>query len=397
MYEYFSGSENGERVRAEARDFIENYLKPLEAEHGIDFESEPSMDLLRGIWKASREAGLYGAQLPEEQGGRGLSVYDQCLLKEDVTASGAKLAAHVLGELGGPGRVGHLFHIATEGQLESHFLPVVRAERTVCFALTEPEAGSDASRLTTTAVRDGDDYVLNGHKRFISGAPYADFAILMAVTDANAGPRGVTAFLVDFDLPGVTVGADYTPISGKRIHADIVLKDVRVPATQVLGGEGQGFFLGMSRITVNRLLHCPTMTGLAIQSLDAAAHYATRRQQFGQPIAGFQAIQHMLADMVTELHAARSMMLDVARRIDNGQDTREASAMSKLFCSEKAFAIADRAIQVHGGVGLMQGSTVEWVFRMLRMYRIVTGTSEIQRNTIAKGYLKRLSETGAQR
>lgn len=391
MYERFTASENGERVRAEARDFIESYLKPLEARHDIGFESEPPMELLRGIWKASREAGLYGAQLPEALGGRGLSVYDQCLLKEDVTASGAKLAAHVLGELGGPGRVGHLFHIATEGQMESHLLPVVRAERTVCFALTEPEAGSDASRLTTRADRDGDHYVLNGLKRFISGAPYADFAILMAVTDDSAGARGVTAFLVDFDRPGVTVSADYTPISGKNVHADIRLQDVRIPATQVLGEEGQGFRLGMSRITVNRLLHCPTMTGLAIQSLDAAAGYATRRQQFGQPIAGFQAIQHMLADMATELHAARAMMLDVARRIDEGVDTREASAMSKLFCSEKAFDIADKAIQIHGGVGLMQGSTVEWVFRMLRMYRIVTGTSEIQRNTIAKGYLKRLA------
>ncbi|MEO1902257.1 MAG: acyl-CoA dehydrogenase family protein [Alcanivorax sp.] len=392
MYERFTASENGERVRAEARDFIDNYLKPLEAEHGIGFESEPSMDLLRGIWKASRDAGLYGAQLPEAQGGRGLSVYDQCLLKEDVAASGAKLSAHVLGELGGPGRVGHLFHIATPGQMESHLLPVVRAERTVCFALTEPEAGSDASNLSTRAVRDGDHYVLNGLKRYISGAPYADFAILMAVTDESAGARGVTAFLVDFDRPGVTVSSDYTPISGKNQHADIRLEDVRIPATQVLGEEGQGFRLGMSRITVNRLLHCPTMTGLAIQSLDASARYATRRRQFGQPIAGFQAIQHTLADMATDLHAARCLMLDVARRIDRGEDTREASAMSKLFCSEKAFAIADRAIQVHGGVGLMQGSTVEWVFRMLRMYRIVTGTSEIQRNTIAKGYLKRYAD-----
>src|SRR5699024_1916932 len=131
--------------------------------------------------------------------------------------------------------------IATQEQLQSHFLPVVRAERTVCFALTEPDAGSDASRLSTQAVRDGDDYVLNGLKRFISGAPYADFAILMAVTNADAGPRGVTAFLVDFDLPGVTVSADYVPISGKRQHADIRLENVRIPASHVLAQEGQGF------------------------------------------------------------------------------------------------------------------------------------------------------------
>lgn len=392
MYENFTGSPIGEKVRAEARDFINNYLIPLEKESGVTHEAEVPIDLLRKIWKASREAGLYGAQLPEQLGGRGLTVYDQCLLKEDLTASPAMLSAHVLGELGGPPRVGHLFKVATPEQLESHFLPVIRAERTCCFALTEPSAGSDASRLTTRARADGDSYILNGHKRFISGAPYSDFAILMAVTDENAGPRGVTAFLVDFDMPGVRLECDYVPISGQRSHADIFLENVRVPAANILGGLGRGFHLGMSRINVNRLLHCPTMLGLARRALKAAATYATRRQQFGAPIGQFQAIQHMLADMSTELHAARSMMLDVAARIDRGEDTREASAMSKLFCSERAFQIADRAIQIHGGVGLMKGSDVEWIFRMLRMYRIVTGTSEIQRNTIAKGYLQRLTE-----
>lgn len=390
MYEYFTGTENGEQVRAEARAFIQDYLLPLEREEGIDVGDDPPLELLRRIWKASRQAGLYGAQLPKELDGRGLTVHDQVLLKEDITASGANLSPHVLGELGGPPRVGHIFHVATEQQLESHFLPVIRAERTCCFALTEENAGSDASRLATRAERHGDHYILNGKKRFISGAPYSDFAILMAVTDPDAGARGVTAFLVDFDMPGVTIESDYLPISGKRQHADIVLKDVRVPASHVLGEEGRGFYLGMSRINVNRLLHCPTMSGLALQALQASAEYATKREQFGGAITQFQAIQHMLADMSTELHAMRSMMLDVASRIDRGEDTREASAMSKLFCSERAFQIADRAIQIHGGVGLLQGSKVESIFRHLRMYRIVTGTSEIQRNTIAKGYLKRL-------
>lgn len=390
MFETFTGTETGEQVRREARVFIQDFLKPLEQEHGITYESEVPIDLLRQVWKASREAGLYGAQLPEKLGGRGLTIYDQCLLKEDVVSAGAKLGAHVLGELGGPPRVGHLFQFATEEQLESHFLPVVRAERTCCFALTEPNAGSDASRLATRAVKDGAHYVLNGQKRYISGAPYADFAILMAVTDPDAGARGVTAFLVDFDMPGVSLNSDYLPISGQRSHADIQLENVRVPESHIVGGLGRGFLLGMSRINVNRLLHCPTMLGLARQALVEAASYATNREQFGTPIASFQAIQHMLADMATELHAARSMILDVATRLDRGEDTREASAMCKLFASERAFQIADRAIQIHGGAGLMKGSKVEWIFRALRMYRIVTGTSEIQRNTIAKGMLKDL-------
>ncbi|MFL1485428.1 acyl-CoA dehydrogenase family protein [Marinobacter sp. LN3S78] len=391
MFMTFTGSENGEQVRREALAFIEDYLKPLEREHGITHESEVPMDLLRQIWKDSREAGLYGAQLPEKLGGRGLTIYDQCLLKEDIVSAGAVLGGHVLGELGGPPRVGHLFQFASEAQLESHFLPVIRAERTCCFALTEPNAGSDASRLATQAVKDGDDYILNGHKRYISGAPYSDFAILMAVTDPDAGAKGVTAFLVDFSMPGVSLNSDYLPISGQRSHADIILENVRVPASHVVGGLGRGFLLGMSRINVNRLLHCPTMLGLARQALMEAATYASGREQFGTPIASFQAIQHMLADMATELHAARSMMLDVASRLDRSEDTREASAMCKLFASERAFQIADRALQIHGGVGLMKGSKVEFIFRALRMFRIVTGTSEIQRNTIAKGMLKELT------
>ncbi|WP_203142716.1 acyl-CoA dehydrogenase family protein [Marinobacter mangrovi] len=390
MHQEFKGTPTGEQVRAEAQAFIREVLIPLEQEHGIGYESDVPIELLRQIWKASRDAGLYGAQLPEKLGGRGLTIYDQCLLKEDVVSAGAKLGAHVLGELGGPPRVGHLFGFATEQQLESHFLPVVRAERTVCFALTEPGAGSDASRLASRAEADGDHFVLNGHKRYISGAPYADFAILMAATDPTAGPKGVTAFLVDFDQPGVTLDSDYLPISGQRSHADIHLENVRIHKDNIIGGLGRGFQLGMARINVNRLLHCPTMLGLARRALTAAAEYATQRQQFGGPIAQFQAIQHMLADMATELHAARSMMLDVASRIDRGEDTREASAMSKLFASERAFQIADRALQIHGGVGLMKGNDVEFIFRALRMYRIVTGTSEIQRNTIAKGLLKNL-------
>ncbi|GGO81846.1 acyl-CoA dehydrogenase [Marinobacterium nitratireducens] len=390
MFEIFTGSETGEQVRREAQEFIESYLKPLEQEHGITYESVVPIELLRQVWKASREAGLYGAQLPEELGGRGLSVYDYCLLKEDIVSAGAKLGSHVLGELGGPPRVGHLFKFATEEQLHSHFLPVVRAERTCCFALTEPNAGSDASRLETRAVKDGDHFVLNGQKRYISGAPYSDFAILMAVTDPDAGAKGVTAFLVDFDMPGVSLNSDYMPISGQRSHADIHLDNVRIPASHIIGGLGRGFLLGMSRINVNRLLHCPTMLGLARQALMEAVTYASRREQFGTPIASFQAIQHMLADMATELHAARSMMFDVAARLDRGEDTREASSMCKLYSSERAFQIADRAVQIHGGAGLMKGSKVEWIFRALRMYRIVTGTSEIQRNTIAKGLLKDL-------
>jgi alkylation response protein AidB-like acyl-CoA dehydrogenase len=176
-------------------------------------------------------------------------------------------------------------------------------------------------------------------------------------------------------------------MAGQGSTADIVLDGCRVPVANRIGEPGQGLGLALGRIAVNRLLHCPTMLALARLALDDARAHATRRRQFGQPIAGFQAIQHLLADMATELAAARALMLDVARLLDAGVDARAETSMAKLFCSETAFRIADRAVQILGGEGIVQGSRVEWLFRMLRMYRVLTGTSEIQRNTIARELL----------
>jgi len=374
-------------TRAAVARFIDDELRPLEQEIGLGTEDPWPREVLRKVWRRSSELGLYAACLPVELGGKGLNIQEQCALKADLAASGAVLAPHVLGDLGGPPRVGNMLKYATPDQVARYFRPVIRGEKSTCFALTEPHSGSDAQSIRTTAVADGDDLVVNGQKHYISGAPFADFAIVMCVTDASTTPPAITAVLVDLDLPGVTVEQAYVPMSGQHIDADIRFENVRVPRANIFGGEGRGFKLGMSRINVNRLLHCPSMLGLATRAYQASVEYAGQRRQFGGPIARFQAIQHMLADMAAALWACESMIAQTAMLADAGADLRMKAAACKLFVSERCFEVADKAVQIHGNVGVTRGHPVEQTWRKLRMFRIFTGTSEIQRNTIAKAIL----------
>jgi alkylation response protein AidB-like acyl-CoA dehydrogenase len=377
-----------ERLRGKINDFLYNELIPLEKEQGVNHETCFSREQLEEIWKRSRELGIYGCNLAKEYGGLGLSISQLCHLKEDATRSNAAYYGCVLGENGGPMRIGYILNKATAEQLDEFFLPVSKGKRAGCFALTEPQAGSDATRIQTSAVKDGDDYILNGHKRFITASRTADFAIIMAVTDPDAGTDGVTAFLVDASSEGYEIVGDYLPMSGQHIDNDILLKDVRVPARNILGGLGNGFKLGMERININRLLQCSTMLGHAQFVLDRSIDYANRREQFGRPIARFQAIQHMLADMQATVFAARSMIHAAAAKADSGENIRMEASMCKVFVAENAFQVADKAVQIHGAVGLTKNDPVEWCFRRLRMFRVLTGSSEIQRNTIAKGLIK---------
>ena len=380
-------SEKAKSIISDLNNFVREEITPIEAREQLKWGEGYPRKVLQEVWKLSCARGFYNIMLPAELGGAGLNTVDLCAVKEAAILTGSMLAPHVLGELSGPPRIGHLFKSASEFQVEHILKPVCNADKAVCFALTEAEAGSDATAIRTRAVRDGDSYILNGAKRYISGAPYADFAVLMAVTDPQAGPAGISAFFVDLKAPGVQVHSDYGVMSGKGSHGDIHLTDARVPATNLIGEEGRGFKLAMGRITLNRLLHCPTMLGMAGLSLRLSTEHARNRSQFGKPIAMFQAVSHMVADMATELAAARALMYATAALNDAGGDIRVQAPMCKLFASEAAFRIVDNAVQVHGGAGLISGHPVEWMFRALRMMRILTGTSEIQRNTIAKGVL----------
>lgn len=384
----FEGSEKARDFIARLDEFIQQELHPMAQEHGIDHDHSPSKELLQQVWKRSQAKGFYGMTLPEPMGGAGFSVHDHALVKEFIYASGTPFAPHILGELTGPPRLGALVRQSTPAQMQRFILPVARAEKAVCFAITEPDAGSDAGALQTTAVQQGDNFVLNGTKKFISGSPFCDFAVIIASTSEDPAVRETTAFFVERDRPGFSIEGGYKTMAGQSHTANIVLKDCVIPGSNQIGERGKGLGLALGRITVNRLLHCPAMLGLAQLALQDSLDYARQRQQFGKPIGAFQAIQHMLADMATELAAARALMLSVARSLDLGVDARAQASMAKLFCSETAFRIADRAVQIHGGEGIVQGRRVEFLFRMLRMYRILTGTSEIQRNTIAKELLQ---------
>jgi alkylation response protein AidB-like acyl-CoA dehydrogenase len=383
----FEGSERAAELIGRINEFLYGELTALAREHGIDHEQGADRALLQQVWKRSHELGFYGMTLPTAMGGLGLSVLDHVLVKEAIYASGSPFAPHVFGELSGPPRVGALARQATPYQLQQFIVPVARADKAICFALTEAEAGSDAGAVQTRAVRDGDSFVIDGRKRFISGSPFADYAVLMASTASDPAEREVTAFFVDLHAPGVRVETGYKTMAGQSSTGDIVLEGCRVPAANQIGEPGRGLALALGRITVNRLLHCPAMLGLAQVALRDARDYALQRRQFGRAIGDFQAIQHLLADMATELCAARALMLGTARQIDAGSQARAEASMAKLFCSETAFRVADRAVQIHGGEGIVQGRRVEFLFRMLRMYRVLTGTSEIQRNTIAKELL----------
>jgi len=299
-------------IRKRVQKYVQDELIPFEKKENLTPETRFAKPLLQSVWKRSRELGFYGIHLPKDLGGKNLSLVDLCILKEDLAQTDSVLFAHVLGEMGGPLRVGHIFQFATPEQKEAFFLPVIRGEKACCFALTEENAGSDATRIKTRAVKKGDDYILNGRKHYITASPFADFAIVMAVTDPGKGVQGITAFLVDADTPGYKVEEGDVPMSGQHIEGDIVLSDCIVSAGNILGEKGQGFQLGMSRININRLLHCPTMIGMAQRLVNQSVRHAATREQFGGPIGRFQAIQHMLADMATGLYACRSMTFATA-------------------------------------------------------------------------------------
>ncbi len=385
----FEGSPRAAEIIARVQDFLHGELAELARAHGIDHEHGADRALLQQVWRRAHALGFYGMTLPEEMGGLGLPVLDHVLIKEAIYASGSPFAPHVFGELSGPPRVGALARQATPQQMAQFIVPVAQAEMAICFALTEAEAGSDAGAVQTRAVLQGEHYVVNGRKRFISGSPFADAAVLLASTaPEGATEREVTAFFVDLRSPGARVETGYKTMAGQSGTGDIVLEDCRVPLANRIGEPGRGLALALGRISVNRLLHCPAMLGLAQLALRDARDYALQRRQFGRSIAQFQAIQHMLAEMATELAAARALMLGTARALDAGGAARAETSMAKLFCSETAFRVADRAVQIHGGEGIVQGRRVEFLFRMLRMYRVLTGTSEIQKNTIAKELLE---------
>ncbi|WP_306317029.1 MULTISPECIES: acyl-CoA dehydrogenase family protein [unclassified Streptomyces] len=373
-------------VVEDLRGYLSGELADYERAHDLGPESVFDRSMLQPVWKRSRELGFYGIHLPPEHGGRGLTNTELAVLKEEVGASGRALYHSVLGDMGGPLRAGAVFQHATDEQVRRYLRPVVEGDRACCFSLTETDAGSDVRAMRTTATPDGDGWRLTGRKVFSSAGPFADFSLLVA---RMAGEEeSYSAFLVDLDAPGCSVLPGEVPLSGQHIEADIALDDCYVGPDQLLGRVGDGLRIGLGRVTTNRLLHCPTILGHARRILELTVDYTRTRRVSGGVLADLQSIQHKLADMATAFYAARSMTYDALAALDRGESPRVEAFMCKLFVAENAFRIADESMQIHGKAGMVRGSEIEWMFRRLRMFRILTGSSEIQKNGIAKALLR---------
>ena len=336
-----------------------------------------------------REMGLFGLAVPEEYGGLGLTMEEEVRVSMELCQASPAFRS-IAGTNNGIGSQGIVID-GTEEQKRRYLPPMASGEIIGSFALTEPGAGSDAGSLTTRATRDGDWYVLNGVKRYITNAPKAGVFTVMARTDpATKDASGVSAFIVERDTPGLTVGKPDAKM-GQRgaLTADVIFENVRVPAANLIGGqEGIGFKTAMKVLDKARLNIAAVCVGAATRMLDEALGYAVERQQFGKPIGEFQLVQAMLADCRTEIYAARSMTLDAARRRDDGQGVTMEASMCKHYASEMCSRVADRAVQIHGGAGYMQDYAVERFYRDTRLFRLYEGTSQIQQLVIARQMMK---------
>ncbi len=366
------------------RAFVEQELYPHEDE--VERLDEVPPELAESIRGKALASGLYAANMPAELGGGGLDAVGVMLVERELGR--ASYALQMLVE-----RPSNILQACVGEQRERYLLPAIRGERHDCVAMTEPGAGSDVRSMTTTAVRDGDDYLITGTKHFISHADVADFIILFAGTGAEQTARGprklITTLLVDSGSPGLEIRRGSRCVSNRGYHqCELIFSGCRVPVANRLGAEGGGFDLMGQWLGATRLTVAATSVGRARRVLESAIEWAARREQFGQPIGRFQGIGFQLADMATELEAAELLTLRAAARLDEGRMTDADAAMAKLYASEMLGRVTDTAVQTFGGMGLMSELPVERWWRDARVERIWDGTSEIQRQIIARSLLR---------
>lgn len=366
------------------RAFVERELYPHEEE--VERTGVVRPEVVATIRRKAIAAGLYAANMPEEVGGAGLDTVTWVLYEKELGR--ASYALHYSGVV----RPSNILLAGTDAQREKYLLPCVRGEKVDCLAMTEPGAGSDMRGMRTRATRDGDGWRIKGSKHFISHADEADFVILVAVTGSDdAGRPSMSVFLVDLDTPGVAVHEGYRNVSHRGYTNSILdFDDVRVGADALLGEEGKGFELAGTWLGSTRLQVAASCLGRAERALELSVQHAASREQFGQPIGRFQGVGFKLADMAVELRAAELMTLHAAWKYDQGAATDSDIAMAKLKATEMLAMVADEAIQVHGGMGLMDELPLERIWRDARIERIWDGTSEIQRHIISRSMLRPL-------
>jgi acyl-CoA dehydrogenase len=376
-------SETREQLIDTVRRFVSERLRPLEAKVAEDDAMPPEVvEEMKGL-------GLFGLSIPEEYGGLDLSMEDECLVAVELGRTSPAFRS-TFGTNVGIGSQG-LVMFGTDAQKQKYLPGIASGEIITSFALTEPEAGSDSANVQTRAIRDGDHYVLNGVKRFITNANKADLFTVMARSDpAKAGGGGVSAFLVERNLPGLSVGKPEKKMGQQGAHiCDVIFENVRVPVENRLGQEGEGFRVAMQVLDRGRLHISAVCVGVAERLIKDCVEYASERKQFGQALTGFQLIQGMIADCKTESLAARALTLETARKRDAGQSVTMEAAAAKYFASEMVGRVADKAVQIFGGAGYVADHGIERFYRDVRIFRIYEGTSQIQQVVIARETLKR--------
>ena len=376
-------------LRSSLRQFLDREVRPREEPFQQEIQEtgvfEAYKEERQKLRKRAAELGLYAIHMPEEVGGGGLSLLGQVLLHEEAYRSGLLLAAFesIFPVVTGPTPI---YVDCTEAQREKYLYPLMAADKTTCFALTEPGAGSDATRIQTRAEPDGDGtWRLTGRKHFITGGDEADFALVFAVTDPEKRAKGgITAFLVDRDTPGYQVTRVQRTMSPYQNPVELTFDGVEVPEENVLGRIGFGFYSAMKGINGARLQIAASALGIAENLLTRSLEYARDRVAFGQPIGKNQYVQGMLVDSYAELEQARLLVYRCADEIDGGADGRRQAALAKLVATEMVGRVADRAIQVHGGNGFMTELGLEPWYRDVRAMRLYEGTTEILRTNVAK-------------
>ncbi len=370
------------------RDFVAREVQPIEDAHAQELQQTghiaDAVEIRRGLRKKSAAAGFYTLFMPEDAGGGGVGYLGMALAYEAMAETGSYLAngGGVLPGVEGPTPV---LLDCNDDQRARYLEPTMRAEREAAFALTEPEAGSDATKIKTRAIRNGDTYVVNGRKHFITHGAYADYVLLFAVTDPEKGAQGgITCFLVDTDTPGFSVARKQQTMYDDH-QAELVFEDMEVGTQQVLGQEGYGFYSAMKWINGGRIQIAASAVGIAQHLYDRMLDYAKQREAFGKPIGKNQYVQGHIVDSLCELEQARLLTYAAADAIDNGGDGRLWAAKAKYVASEMVGRVADRAIQVYGGNGYMTEMGIERYARLVRAMRLYEGTSEILKTNIARG------------
>jgi alkylation response protein AidB-like acyl-CoA dehydrogenase len=384
----FSLSDEEKAIRDTARTFIRKEVMPLEDEvlrRERAHQPSISRDELRELQLKAKQFGFWGLSTPEEYGGMNLPAVMQSLIWTEL---GRTFVPFRFG-----GEADNILYYASDEQKKEYLFPTIAGDRVSCFAITEPGAGSDAANIKLSARPDGDDWILNGEKTFITNGNDADFAIVVAVTDKEKGVRGggTTAFLVDREMGWKS---DFIQTMGEGGPAALSFQDVRVPARNVLGEVGQGFGLGMQWIGKGRYTIPSLALGIAERALQMGIEYANTRETFGKAIGTNQAIQWMIADSETELEAARWLVLRAAWTVDQGQDPRHASAMCKVFGANAVNRIVDRVMQIHGGMGYTRELPIERWYRQVRLFRIFEGTDEMLRLIISRDLLRGYTQVG---